>query len=176
MFTVEMVKTPDQMRNMIEDWIKITGLKYHDTTIKIQEKNPNIEWQLLLDPAMHITKMKKRNDRILFHLAMGFEEKIIDEMQKLGDQEKVDLFNGINEMISLAGLTYNWIVKDKLRAGINVRDYIDEEELNRPNVFKTLDKISLMGTLVLSRIAMRINPTGVKTTDVGKASDKQMYT
>ena len=161
------------MRNMIEDWIKITGLKYQDTTAKIQEKNPEVQWQLLLDPAMHITKMKKRDDRILFHLAMGFEENIIDGMQKLGDQEKAELFNGINEMIALAGLTYNWIVKDKLRVGINVREYIDEEVLNRPTVFKTLDKISSMGNLILRRIAMRVNPTGIKTTD---ASDKQMYT
>jgi len=164
------------MKYMVEDWIKITGLKYQDTTTQMQEKNPEIQWQILVGQSMHITKMKKRDDRISIHLALGFAEDLIDRIQKLGDLERMELFNSVNETIALSGLTCNWIVKDKLRAGINIRSYIDEEELTRPTLFKTLDSISAMGTLIISRIVMRINPTGVKTTDADETSDKQMYT
>ncbi|MCH8833204.1 MAG: DUF2299 family protein [Thaumarchaeota archaeon] len=171
-----MVKTPEQMRNMVEGWIKITGNKYQDTTAKMQEKNPNIQWQFLFGQSMYITKIKSRDDRIFIHSALGFAENMTNGIQKLGEQGTIELINGINEIIALSGLTCKWIYKDKLFLGIEVKSYVDEEELNRPTVFKTIDNISTIADVIIKKIAVRINPIGVKTTDVGKASDKQMYT
>lgn len=170
----DMVKTPSQMRNMVEDWLKVTGVKYQDTTAKIQEKNPEVQWQFLFGNSTHITKIKKRDDRIVIHSSIGFSKEIVDGMQKLGDQGMARLVNGINEMSSLSGLTCKWILKDKMISGFEIPTYVDEEELNRPTVFKTLDNVSRITGLVAKRIILQANPTGVK--DVGETSDKQMYT
>ena len=97
------MKRPEQMKYMVEDWIKITGLKYQDTTTQMQEKNPEIQWQILVGQSMHITKMKKRDDRILIHLALGFAEDLIDRLPKLGDLARLELFNSVNEPIPLSG-------------------------------------------------------------------------
>ena len=176
MFTVKMVKTPDQMRNMVEGWIKITGIKYRDTTTEMQKRNPDVQWQFFMGSSIHITKIKSRDDRVFIHSAIGFADDIITGIQKLDNQRTAELVNGVVETIAISGLTWQWIVKDGVLTGIDIKSYVDEEELDRPTLFKTWDNISSIGSIVVNRIIMYVNPAGVKTTDVGKASDKQMYT
>lgn len=171
-----MVKTPSQMRNMVEDWWKITTNPYQDTTEKVQKKNPNIEWQFLFGQYMHVTKMKKRDDRIFIHAGLGFTKKAIDGFAKLEEHEKAETINGINELVVLSGLTCNWILKDKIIIGIEIRSHVDEEELNRPTLFRALDNVSSVGKLVVNKVTIKANPTEVQATDVSETFDKQMYT
>jgi len=50
-----MVKTSSQLKNIVEDWIKTTNVKYKDTTKIMQEKSSILDWQFVAGEALNVT-------------------------------------------------------------------------------------------------------------------------
>ena len=93
-----MVKSSIQMKNMIEDWIKITGVKYENSTDQIKSKNPQVEWQFLIGQALHVTKMSKREDRVQIHYALVFPPEITAKFNNNDDVGR-ELINEIDSFL-----------------------------------------------------------------------------
>jgi len=172
-----MAKSSDQMKNMVEDYLKTAGIKYIDSTKKMQEKNPNIEWQLVARQT-HFTKSKNRDDRITIHNPIIFR-KLADVFNQLPNSQKIPLINKINEVVIMKGQIFNWIPikpkeiegninpskndkENKGKApeleGISISTYIDEQELSRPNLYSKIDSLSGTVTLVSSLLIQNIRP------------------
>jgi hypothetical protein len=169
-----MTKTSQQVRNMIEDWIKSIPIKYQDSTNIVKAKNPLLEWQFLIGEALHISKVTNRDDRILIHYAMNFSNEI---KEKFVVTEKLssDLANSINGFLISLGLSFNWLIdKDKI-FGLDVRTYIDFEELNRPLFFKTWDKVVNVSNHVGATIHRKLDPKSTSLAKSSNTSDMNMY-
>ncbi|MDH3395504.1 MAG: hypothetical protein OEL52_05030, partial [Nitrosopumilus sp.] len=59
-----MTKTSDQMKGLVEDFIKVTNINYEDQTEKIREKSNLIDWQFHVGTNVIVSKNSNRKDRI----------------------------------------------------------------------------------------------------------------
>ena len=67
-----MTKTSLEMKKLIEEFIKITNVKYEDQTEKIKEKSNLIDWQFHVGTNVVISKNANREDRIHVNVNMRF--------------------------------------------------------------------------------------------------------
>jgi len=164
------VKTSNQIKNMVEDYIKLTTVKYQDSTALVQKQSPTVEWQFIIGKALHITKMKNRDDRIIFSYGVGIAPQHKDAFKNLDPE----FLNGLNETIILQDCTPKWINENNEIKGVEISSYIDVEEFNRPNFFKTWDRVNSLGNHILRKIVIRISPQTAKPTD-SDTSTQSMY-
>jgi len=169
-----MVKSPEQLKNMTEEYIKITGAKYKETTDIIKEKNEDLDWQYVSAQSIHITMMKSRPDRVLIHDAIGFDETIQKGLNEIGTTDP-EFINSINELIMMKDCTHDYIKnKDGIITGINLKTYIDSEEFDRPKFFRAWDKLIAIQIQLAKKIGLKLNPKQTKVTDT-ETADKSMY-
>ncbi len=168
-----MVKSPEQMKNMVEEYIKVAPLKYKDTTDQIKLKSPDVDWQFVAGQSIHITMMKARPDRVLLLDAIGFDEQISNGLKSLMQTEP-NFINSINELIMLKSCTRNFIKKDDLITGINLTTYIDSEALTRPKFFEEWDKLIALQNQIVRMIGSKLktNQSNLTETDT---TEKSMY-
>lgn len=163
-----MVKTSDQLKNIVEDYIKTTGVQYEDTTTQTQKLDPKIQWQFVAGKSINIRKLSNRDDRINLDYGIRLSPEHIEKAKKLGDQDWGAFLGTLNELILLQGLTYRYMIKDKVVEGLLISGYVDVEELNRPNLFKVWDTLASTGSHILNKISVKLNlgttPTGVSGT------------
>jgi len=162
------------MKNIVEDWIKTTGSKYKDTTEEIQKKNPDVEWQFLIGPSLHVTKMKSRNDRIILHNALNFDE----NFQNVIDTTKTEVnkvINHANEVMLLRELTWVWHKNGNNVSGIDVNTYVDEENLSRPIFFEKWDAVATTSGHVTRILGIALNPQQTTPTDSAESTSNPMY-
>lgn len=169
-----MVKTPDQLKNMIEDYIKTTGVQYENKTAQVQKIDPRIQWQFVAAKSITITKLSNRDDRINLDYGIGLSPQHIEKAKQLGNQEWGAFLGTLNELIILQGLTYRYIQKDKVIDGLLISGYVDVEELNRPNLFKMWDTLASTGRHVLNKISSKLN-LGTASVGVSGTSDQGIY-
>ncbi|MDH5697502.1 MAG: hypothetical protein OEY54_03130, partial [Nitrosopumilus sp.] len=67
-----MAKTSEQMKDLVEEYIKVTNINYEDQTKKIQEKSKIIDWQFHVGANVIISKNANRMDRIHVNVNMRF--------------------------------------------------------------------------------------------------------
>ena len=169
-----MVKTPDQLKNMVEEYIKTTGAKYEDRTIESQKIDPNIQWHFVAGVSINIQKLANRDDRINIDYAINLTPEHIEKAKQLGDEDWGSFLGALNEFILLKGLTYRYTMKDNVITGIIISGYVDVEELNRPNLFKVWDAVAGTGSYVLNKISVKLN-MGITPTGVSNTSSPDMY-
>ena len=66
-----MTKTSLEMKKLVEEFIKITNVKYEDQTEKIKEKSNLIDWQFHVGTNVVVSKNANREDRI--HVNVKYE-------------------------------------------------------------------------------------------------------
>ena len=167
-----MVKTPDQLKNIVEDYIKTTGVKYQETTVQAQQQVSDIEWQFVIGKGLHITKQKSRDDRIIFHYGIGISPQHKEEFKKILENEP-EFINSLFELAILQECSARMISEGNEPKGIEISSYIDVEELNRPNFFKEWDLVNALTNHLVRKIQIKINPKS-KPSDVG-TSTQSMY-
>ena len=67
-----MTKTSEQMKDLVEDFIKVTSINYEDQTEKIREKSKIIDWQFHVGTNVIVSKNANRADRIHINVNMRF--------------------------------------------------------------------------------------------------------
>ena len=67
-----MVKDSTEMKELVEEFIKITSINYEDQTEKIKEKSQAIEWQYRVGANVIVSKNINRKDRIHLNVNMRF--------------------------------------------------------------------------------------------------------
>ena len=166
-----MVKTSDQLKNMVEDYIKLTTVKYQDSTALAQKQVPTVEWQFIIGKALHVTKIKNRDDRITFSYGVGIALQHRDAFKNLDPE----FINGLNEIIILQDCTPKGVNENNEIKGVEISTYIDQEEFNRANFFKMWDRVNSLGNHILRKIVIKISPQTAKPAD-SDASTQSMYT
>ena len=73
-----MVKTSEEMKNAVEEFIKITNINYEDQTEKVREKSEIIEWQFRVGVNVIVSKNRNRTDRIHIKSNYGNQRDLYD--------------------------------------------------------------------------------------------------
>ena len=167
-----MVKTSSQLKNIVEDWIKTTNVKYKDTTKIMQEKSSILDWQFVAGEALHVTKIKDRDDRINIHMASQFTPEISSKLT-VGADVVENMVNGLNAFAITNGLKIIWNVQKGLITGFAIKSYIDSDELDRPSFYHKWDRTINVSGHVQSNLIRFANPTQAQTTT--EISDSTMY-
>jgi len=163
-----MVKTPDQLKNIVEEYIKTTKVKYQETTSTIQQKIPQIQWQFVIGKGLLVTKHEARDDRITFHYGVGIAPQHMDEFKKILANEP-EFINSLFELAMIRECNIRLVSEANEPKGIEISSYIDEEELSRPNFFKEWDRVNSLSNHILRKIQIKINPKS-KATDTGTST------
>ena len=67
-----MTKTSLEMKKLVEEFIKITNVKYEDQTEKVKEKSNLVDWQFHVGTNVIVSKNTNREDRIHVNVNMRF--------------------------------------------------------------------------------------------------------
>jgi len=163
-----MVKTSDQLKNMVLDYVKLTGVTYRETTTQIQQQYTDVEWQFLIGTALYITKLKSRDDRINFHYEIGISPQHKDGFQKIIEDEP-EFINSLNELVILQDCSPRLVEEGNDIKGLEISSYVDVEELNRPNFYKKWEQVNLIANHIIRKIQIKINPKS-KPTNTGTST------
>ena len=168
-----MEKTPEQLKHIIEDYIISTGVNYQNSTVEVQKIYPDVQWQFLIDSALHVTKLKSRDDRINFHYVIEISQQHQEDFEKIMNTEP-EFVNSLNELIILKDCFPRWVEESNGIKEFEISTYIDIDELNRPNFYKTWDRVTLLANHLAQKIQIKINPKSAKPTD-SDSSTMSMY-
>ncbi|GEM_PF-3959526 len=152
-----MMKTPDQIKNIVEDWIKITGIKYQEITH--QENQDKLEWALHVKPTL-IIYMTKRKDRVILESQLNFASEHQESTENMSDKDFLEFTNNINEYLVIAGIQPVYKQKQKRIEAMKITGYVDIESLTRDSFYKTWDKVSAFHQIVINKIQIKFGIKG----------------
>ncbi len=167
-----MVKTSDELKSMVEEFIKITNVKYEDQTDKIKEKSNLIEWQFHLGTNVIVSKNANRTDRIHLNVNMRFppnDAKLLVIKNPSFSKAVME----ISEICTITGVGHQWIKDKEQIAGLAIFTHVDEEILDRVSFHNAWDNVSRVSGHVQK--ILRSNFSGFASTNSAETTDKSMY-
>lgn len=170
-----MSKTPDEIKKIIEEWIKITGVKYDDITLSQSPNQPNLEWALKFADFIIIYMIKGRPDRIVMDCPIGFAEEHRIATSQMEDIEFLKFANEINQLLLTADLSVNYDQDQKMIKQITIQSYIDTESLMREKFYRMLDKIGGFKGVIVQKVQIKFGIKGQLTNLDQSSSKKHFY-
>ena len=168
-----MAKTSEQIKALVEDFIKITGVNYEDQTEKVREKSKIIEWQFHVGSNIVVSKNANRADRIHINVNMRF----LPEDAKLlvvKNPSFSKTIMEISEICTICGIGHQWMKDGETIIGLALFSHVDEQILDRISFHNTWDNVARISGHVQK--ILRSNFSGFSlsgTTD--HTLDKSMY-
>lgn len=159
-----MTKTPEQIKTMVEDWIKITNAKLEDITKDEQAKQPQFEWIYRINGMMAVYMFKNRLDRITFDIPINFASEHRKATSDLPDTEFLNFIINIVEPLAISDIAVRFKQNQKEIQSINLQAYVDTESLEREKFYKIWDKISIFRDIIIKKVQAKFGVKGM--TDV----------
>ncbi|MCE9652635.1 MAG: hypothetical protein K8Q89_06225 [Nitrosarchaeum sp.] len=167
-----MNKTPDQIKNIVEDWIKIVGKPYEDVT----KKDPNFGFGFKMGDIV-IYSMKNRADRVTVETFFGFASEHKTATANLGDKEWQEFAVSIGEPLSLANLSLIIGQEQSNPKQINhmfINGYVDVESMNREKFFRVWDAVANFRQITIKKIQIKFGVKGAMESG-SNTSSPSMY-
>ncbi|MCV0392026.1 MAG: hypothetical protein K5790_01890 [Nitrosopumilus sp.] len=169
-----MAKTSEEMKKLVEEFIKITNVKYEDQTDKVREKSNLIEWQFHLGTNVIVSKNVNRQDRIHLNVNMRFppnDSKLLVIKNPSFSKAVME----ISEICTIAGVGHQWIKENDNVVGLAIFSHVDEQVLDRVTFHNTWDDVSRVSSHVQK--ILRSNFSGfASANNLGaETTDKSMY-
>lgn len=142
-----MTKTSDEMKTLVEEFIKITNIEYEDQTEKVKEKSKMIEWQFRVGTNVIVSKNTNRVDRIHLNVNMRFppeDSKLLVMKNPSFSKTIIE----ISEICTICGIGHQWIKDKENMIGLAIFSHIDEKSLDRVAFHDVWDNISRVTTHV----------------------------
>jgi hypothetical protein len=125
-----MIKTSQEMKKLVEEFIKITNVKYEDQTEKIKEKSDLVDWQFHVGTNVVISKNANRDDRVHVNVNMRFpveDSKLLISKNPSFSKTIME----ISEICTICNIGHQWIKSGEAIAGLAIFSHIDEQNLDR---------------------------------------------
>ena len=136
-----MVKTSDEMKNLVEEFIKVTNINYEDQTGKVREKSNLIEWQFRVGTNVIVSKNANRTDRIHLNVNMRFppdDSKLLVMKNPSFSKAVMD----ISEICTVCNVGHQWVKDKEDIVGLAIFSHIDEQILDRISFHNTWDNVA----------------------------------
>jgi len=170
-----MTRSFEQLRNIVEDWIKITNAQFMDITEEEKKKQPRLEWVFKINNVMIVYMIQGRLDRINLQSPIDFASEHRKETSALGDREFIQFLVGILEPLTIAGISTKFLQKNKEIQQISIQSYIDTELLQREKFFQKWDQIAAFRDIIIKKVQAKFGVKGMESSPDSSSSDKTIY-
>ena len=169
-----MTKTSLEMKKLVEEFIKITNVKYEDQTDKIKEKSDLIDWQFHVGTNVIFSKNANREDRIHVNVNMRFppeDSKLLISKNPSFSKTVME----ISEICAICNIGHQWIKNGETIAGLAIFSHIDEDNLNRVSVHNVWDNVARVSVHVQKILRSNFSNFSSKNNLSDETMDKSMY-
>jgi len=168
-----MTKTSNEMRMLVEEYIKITNINYEDQTEKVKEKSQMIEWQYRVGANVIVTKNVNREDRIHLNVNMRFPPED-SKLLIMSNTSFSKAIMEISEICTICNVGHQWIKDKESIVGLAIFSHVDELDLDRITFHNTWDNVARVSGHVQK--ILRTNFSGFSTqNNSGQTTEKSMY-
>lgn len=136
-----MAKTSEQMKALVEEFIKVTKTEYADQTRQARSRNPSTEWQFHVGDNITVNKNASRDDRIHISINARFtpeESKLMVQTNPIFSRASLK----ISEICAICAVGHQWIKAGNELVGLAVFSHIDEKVLDRVSFHNAWDNIA----------------------------------
>lgn len=169
-----MTKTSEEMKEMIEDFIKITNIKYEDQTEKIKEKSKIIDWQFHIGTNVIVSKNANREDRIHLNVNMRFPTQDA-KLLVMKNPSFAKAIMEISEICTICGVGHQWIKDNENIVGLAIFSHVDEQNLNRVSFHNVWDSVARVSGHVQKILRSNFSGFSAQNSSTDQTVDKSMY-
>lgn len=138
---MHMSKTTEQMKHLVEEYIKTTGVKYEDQTEIVRNKTQSIEWQFHVGNNIIVSKNTNRQDRIHINVNMRFtpeDSKLLVPTNQAFAKAAIE----ISQICTICKVGHQWVNTGNDIAGLAIFAHVDEQVLDRVTFHNTWDNVA----------------------------------
>ena len=169
-----MAKTAQEMKQLVEEFIKVTNINYEDQSDKIREKNQSIDWQFRVGVNVIISKNTDRTDRIHVNVNMRFPSQD-SKLLVMKNPSFAKAVMEISEICTICNVGHQWIKKDKIIVGLAIFSHIDEQILDRVSFHNTWDNVARVSGHVQKILRLNFSGFTAQNNTTDATIDKSMY-
>jgi len=169
-----MIKTSEEMKTQVEDFIKITNINYEDQTEKVREKSKLVEWQFRVGTNVIISKNANRADRIHLNVNMRFPPED-SKLLIIKNPSFSKAIMGISEVCTTCGVGHQWIKSDETIVGLAIFSHVDEESLDRVTFHNVWDNVARVSGHVQKILRSNFSSFSSQTNSSDETVGKSMY-
>jgi len=169
-----MVKTSEQMKKLVEYFIKVTNINYEDQTKKVREKSNLIDWQFHVGTNIIVSKNTNREDRIHVNVNMRFPSQDA-KLLVMKNPSFSKAIMEISEICTICGVGHQWIKNNQDVAGLAIFSHVDEQDLNRISFHNTWDNVARVSGHVQKILRSNFSSFSAQNNLTDQTIDKSMY-
>jgi len=171
-----MTKTPEQIKNIVEGWIKTTNAKFEDITQSEKPKQPRLQWAYKIGKDLIVFMMEGRGDRFTIESPITFAPEHQKASSELSDKDFLKFLIYLLEPIYLADLNPIVLQENKIIKNISIQSYIDTDSpLEREKFFRICDKIAGFREITIKKVQVEFGVKGKLTDTKPSDSSETMY-
>ena len=169
-----MAKTPQEMKDLVEGFIKVTNIKYEDQTEKIKEKSQIIDWQFHVGSNVIVSKNANREDRVHVNVNMRFPPQD-SQLLVMKNPSFSKAIMEISEICTICGVGHQWIKAGENIAGFAIFSHVDEQTLDRISFHNTWDNVARVSGHVQKILRSNFSGFSSQNNTTDATIDKSMY-
>ena len=169
-----MAKTAEQMKSLVESFIKITNINYEDQTEKIREKSKIIDWQFHVGTNVIVSKNTNREDRIHVNVNMRFPSQDA-KLLVMKNPSFSKAIMEISEICTTCKVGHQWIKNNEEVVGLAIFSHVDEQDLNRVAFHSVWDNVARVSGHVQKILRSNFSGFSAHTNSADQTIDKSMY-
>jgi hypothetical protein len=169
-----MAKTSQEMKELVEEFIKITNVKYEDQTKKVKEKSNLVDWQFHVGTNVIISKNVNREDRIHVNVNMRFPAEDVKLLVSKNPSFSKAVME-ISEICTICNIGHQWIKDAEAIAGLAIFSHIDEQNLERNTFHNVWDNVARVSGHIQKILRSNFSNFSSKSNLSDETMDKSMY-
>lgn len=169
-----MAKTAQEMKNLVEEYIKVTNIKYEDQSEKIREKSKVIDWQFHVGTNVIVSKNTNRSDRIHVNVNMRFPPQDA-KLLVMKNPSFSKAIMEISEICTTCNVGHQWIKEGETIAGLAIFSHVDEQVLDRVSFHNTWDNVARVSGHVQKILRSNFSGLSAQNNTTDATIDKSMY-
>ncbi len=169
-----MTKTSEQMKKLVEEFIKVTKINYEDQTEKVKEKSEIIDWQFHVGTNVIVNKNANREDRIHVNVNMRFPAQD-SKLLVMKNPSFSKAIMEISEICTTCGVGHQWIKNNEDIAGLAIFSHVDEQKLDRISFHNVWDNVARVSGHVQKILRSNFAGFSTQSNSVDQTIDKSMY-
>ena len=169
-----MTKSSEEMKDLVEDFIKVTNIKYEDQTEKIREKSKIIDWQFHVGTNVIVSKNANRSDRNHINVNMRFPPQD-SKLLVMKNPSFSKAIMEISEICTTCNVGHQWIKDSENIAGLAIFSHVDEQILDRVSFHNTWDNVARVSGHVQKILRSNFSGFTAQNNSIEETIDKTMY-
>lgn len=169
-----MAKTPQEMKDLVEEFIKVTKINYEDQTKKIKEKSQIIDWQFHVGSNVIVSKNANREDRVHINVNMRFPSQD-SKLLVMKNPSFSKAIMEISEICTTCGVGHQWIKAGEDIAGLAIFSHVDEQSLDRISFHSAWDNVARVSGHVQKILRSNLSGFSAQNNTTDATIDKSMY-